>query len=221
MVTRSSAPGTVYWPVSGNHARPVFPFGHSGSDDHGAGGGGEDAGPEPLMRADPRVDMQPVASGPACEFSIGVSGYRLLSVGLTGAITRCSPALPARVRSAVRVWPASPLPCRSALTAAAMMHQRVGWDRFLVTGHCADQCPVVPVGQGADGAVPADRDSPASGDDLVLVEEQHVKLGEVALDPAEVFSGDRVVEDEFRPARAKCVPGLPIKVMTVSCRDDL
>jgi hypothetical protein len=54
--------------------------------------------------------------------AMGVSGYRLLRAGLTGATTRWSPAAAARSRRAVGVWLASPPPCRSALTAAAMMH---------------------------------------------------------------------------------------------------
>ena len=80
----------------------------------------------------------------------------------------------------------------------------------------ADQCPVIAVRQGADRPVPAHRHSPAPGHHLAVVEEQHVVLREVCLDAADVFVGDRVVEDEFWPDGAEGIPGLFIEITTVA-----
>jgi hypothetical protein len=89
-----------------------------------------------------------------------------------------------------------------------------------VAGYRADQCAVVAVRQGAYRSVPSNWHSPASGYHLAVVEEKHIVLRKVRLDAAYVFGDDRVVEDELGPDGAEGIPGLPVEIMTLACRDN-
>jgi hypothetical protein len=85
----------------------------------------------------------------------------------------------------------------------------------------ADQRPVIAIRQCAEAPVLAQRDTPPPGDDLAVIEYQHVELREVRLGPADVRRADRVMKDKFRPYNTKRLTGLVIEITAVPCRDDL
>ncbi len=100
--------------------------------------------------------------------------------------------------------------------------ERVGRLGVLVPGHRADQRTVVAaVGKAAHLPVPAEGDGPGSRHDVTLLEQHHVVVREVLLDPLDVLTRDRIVEDELRPRGTKRRASLVIEVMPLAGRDYL
>lgn len=193
--TGSSASGTTYWPVSGNAISaqlsqsatvPVIV--------HGTRRGAEDACPQALVGADPGVKVEAVVSRPAGEVLHGSQRVTALERGPH----RRDHALQARCGSSFAKRgqrpPGQPAPPPSRPNGGRHDAQRVGRHRAFVAGYGTRQCLVVAVGEVADGAVPADRHSPATGHDLPAVEYEQVVVREVGIDPAVVLGGNWVVE---------------------------
>jgi hypothetical protein len=152
---------------------------------------------------------------------MGANGHRLFRAGPD----RCDDALEASGGRSLpeggERLPRQPAALSIGFDSRSHDAQRVGRGGVFVVGYRAGQCAVVAIRQGAYRSIPSNWHSPASGYHLAVVEEQHIVLREVRLDAAYVFGDDRVVEDELWPDGAEGIPGLPVEIMTVGCRDDL